>query len=129
LSEVLPARLRIIVVAGALPIAAVFTLLAAGALSKLWADYKDSSDATYLTVGGIAGAVALALICLVWYVLRDADGRTRFLSVAAGLLLSVAGGLALVALPSGPPDFPESAPRTGEPPVATPSIATPSLAR
>jgi hypothetical protein len=131
--EVLPARLRIIIVAGALPVCVFFALLAYGALSNLWADYKDSSDTTYLFVGGFALCVAVPFAALISLVLRGADNETRFYSVTLGVLLTVAWVIFLFAFASGPPDFGEGEP-SAQPtplgtPLATPAIATPAPSR
>jgi predicted membrane channel-forming protein YqfA (hemolysin III family) len=93
LFEVLPARSRIVIVAFLLPIAAFFVLWAVGALSNLWADYKDSSATTYLLVGGVFSLLALAALAIVFQVLRRADTTTRLQALATGALLYVAGGV------------------------------------
>ena len=123
----MPARLRIVIVAGAFPICAFFALLAFGALSNLRADHKDSSDTTYLLVGGFALSVAVPLAGLIWLVLRDADKETRLYALALGVLLSVGAGILLFAFASGPPDFGEGEPSIVPPPLGTP-LATPAIA-
>jgi hypothetical protein len=133
MSEVLPPRLRIVVVTFVLPGAAFFAFLGCGALSNLWADYKDSSDTTYLLVGGVSLFVPATLAGVIWYTLRGANLTLELVSIGSGLVLSLAAGIALVVLASGPLDFRESgASVSGTPPatpLATPSIATPSQGR
>jgi len=77
--------------------------------------------------------IALMLVGVVWYFLRGASNSVKAASLGAGVLLSVAGGLALLAFTANSPDLPGSSP-TGDQtfpgsPVATPSIATPETAR
>jgi hypothetical protein len=127
----IPGRLRVVSAAGAIPFVAFFAFLAVGALSNLWTDYKDSSDTTYLAVGGASLVAAAVLAGLAISLLRGAATATKVSSVALGVLLSLGGGFWLVAVASNPPDFRENAPAVnatpaGTPP-ATPSIATPRI--
>jgi hypothetical protein len=125
--------IRIVVATFVLPGAVFFAFLGYGALSNLWADYKDSSDTTYLVVGGSALVTAAMLAGVIVYTLRGAEPAVKLASIASGLLLSAAAGFALSALASGPPDFRESGPPiAGTPPatpLATPFVATPAPVR
>jgi hypothetical protein len=62
--------------------------------NNLWAEYRDGSDTTYLTVGGALLVLAATTSLAAWRALRDADHARQ----AASLALGFSSGSVVVAL-------------------------------
>jgi TRAP-type C4-dicarboxylate transport system permease small subunit len=54
--------------------------------SNLWAEYRDGSDTTYLTIGGALTVLAVSLASLAFRVLRGTRLVVKVISVSLGVI-------------------------------------------
>jgi hypothetical protein len=105
----------------------LFGFVGLGAVSNLFADYKDSRDSTYITIGGlffalaaIPGVVALLSLRTKGFAFRAASGTLGIAVFAASFIL----------LTSWHPNRHRALPEPPPPPATNgspPTMATPSL--
>jgi hypothetical protein len=83
-------RISLVVAAVLIIIAAFFAWWGGLIISKIFADYKDSSDATYLTVGGGSLAISALFATAALFVASPARQQMRWVVLSVLALLAAA---------------------------------------